>query len=79
MKNKKKVMKAIWDDDSENESDDKVQEEVANMCLVAIYNEVKSLKLDSDDLLDDEIDKRSSYDELLDDFNDLHEKCEILI
>ena len=52
-KNKKKAMKATWDDDSESESDDKVQEEIANMWFVAIDNEVKSLVLDHDDLLGD--------------------------
>ena len=65
-------MKATWDDDSESESDDEVQEEIANMCFMAIDSEVKSLELDNDDLLDDEIDEKPSYDELLDDFNDFH-------
>ena len=73
-KNKKKDMKATWDDDSESESDDEAQEEIANMCFMAIDSEVKSLELDNDDLLDDEIDEKPSYDELLDDFNDLHMK-----
>ena len=39
---------------------------------MAIDNEVKSL--DNDDLLDDEFDAKSSYDELLNDFNDLYMK-----
>ena len=42
------------------------------MCFMAIDNEVKSL--DNDDLLDDEFDAKSSYDELLNDFNDLYMK-----
>ena len=73
-KNKKKAMKATWDDDNESESDEEAQEEIANMCFMAIDNEVKSLELDDDDLLDDEIDEKPSYDELLDDFNNLHMK-----
>ena len=43
---------------------------------MAINNEVKSL--DNDDLLDDEFNEKPSYDELLDDFNDLHMKFEKL-
>ena len=73
-KNKKKAMTATWDDDSESKSNDEAQEEIANMCFMAIDNEVKSLELDDDDLLDDEIDEKPSYDELLDDFNNLHMK-----
>ena len=46
-KNKKKAMKATWDDDNKNESDE-VQEEVANMCFMVIHSEVKSLELDND-------------------------------
>ena len=41
---------------------------------MSIDNKVKSFEFDNDDLLDDEIDERPSYDELLDDFNDLHIK-----
>ena len=67
-------MKATWDDDSESESDDEVQEKVVNMCFMAIDSEEKSLELDNDDLLDDEIDEKPSYDELLHDLNDLHMK-----
>ena len=44
-KNKKKAMKATWDDDSESEFDDEAQEEIANICFMAIDNEVKSLEL----------------------------------
>ena len=32
-KNKKKAMKATWDDENESESDEEVQEEIANMCF----------------------------------------------
>ena len=49
------------------------------MCFMAIDSEVKSLELDNDDLLNDEIDERQSYDELLDDFNALHENMKKLI
>ena len=66
-------MKATWNDDSETESDDEALEEIANMCFMIIDSEVKSLEPDNDDL-DDEIDKKPSCDELLDDFNDLHMK-----
>ena len=59
---------------TESESDDETHEEIANMCFMAIDSEVKSLELDNDDLLDDEIDEKPSYDELLDDFNDLNMK-----
>ena len=76
IKNKKKAMKATWDDESERELDEEVQEEIANMCFMAIDIEVKCL--DNDDLLDDEFDEKPSYDELLDDFNDLHMKYEKL-
>ena len=77
-KNKKKATKVTRDDDSESESDDEVQEEVANMCFMAINHEVKSLKLDNDNLLDDEIDEKPSYNEFLDDLNDFHMKYEKL-
>ena len=73
---KKRAMKATWDDESESESDEESQEEVANMCFMAIDDEVTSL--DYDDLLDDECDEKPSYDELLDDFNDLHMRFEKL-
>ena len=63
----KKAMKATWDDE--------VQEEVTNMCFIAIDNEIKSLKLNDDYLFDDEINEKTSYDELPDDLNDLHRKC----
>ena len=72
---KKKAMKATWDDESESEFDEEAQEEVANMCFMAIDDEV--ISLDHDDLLDDDFDK-PSYDELLDDFNDLHMRFEKL-
>ena len=65
-------MKATWNDDSESESDDEAQEEIANMCFIAIDNEINSLELDNDDLLHDEIDEKNSYDELLDNFNNFH-------
>ena len=71
-KNKKKAMKATWDDNNESESNDEAQEEKANMCFMAINNEVKSLEFDNGDHLDDEINEKPSYDDLLDDFNDLH-------
>ena len=74
-KNKRKVMKATWDDESESESDEEAQEEVANMCFMAIDYEVRSL--DHDDLLGNDMD-RPSYDELLDEFNDLHMRFEKL-
>ena len=45
------------------------------MCFMAIGDEV--ISLDHDDLLDDDFDK-PSYDELLDDFNDLHIRFEKL-
>ena len=76
-KNKKKVIKATWDDDNhQSESNDEVQEEVANICFMVIDSELKSLELDNDDLLDDKVDEKPSYDELLNDFNDLHRKYE---
>ena len=62
-KNKKKAMKATWEDNSESELDGEVQEKAANICFMANDNQVKSLELD-DDLVDDEIDE--SYNELLD-------------
>ena len=75
-KNKKKAMKATWDNESESESDEEAQEEIANMCFMAIDNEV--ISLDNDDLLDDEFHEKPSYDEFLDEFNDLHMKYEKL-
>ena len=44
---------------------------------MAIDNEVKSL--DNDDLLDDDFDDKPLYDELFDDFNDLHMKFKKLV
>ena len=35
-KNKKKAMKATWDDDSKSEWDDEAQEEIANMCFSTV-------------------------------------------
>ena len=69
-------MKATWDDESESESDEEAQEEIAKMCFMAFENEVNSL--DNDDLLEDEFDEKPSYNELLDDFNDLYMKFEKL-
>ena len=43
-KNKKKAMKDTWDDNSESESNDEVQEQVANMCFMAIDSEVSKNK-----------------------------------
>ena len=51
-------MKTTWDDDSESESNDETQKEIANMCFMATDSEVKSLELDNDDLLHDEIDEK---------------------
>ena len=34
--NKKKATKATWNDNTESESDDEVQEEVANMCSLPL-------------------------------------------
>ena len=56
---------ATWDDESKSESDEESQEEVTNMCFMAIDDEV--ISLDHDDLLDDDCDDKPSYDELLDD------------
>ena len=64
---RKKEMKATQYDDSKSESDDEVQGEVANMYFMAIDSEVNSLELDNNDLLNDEIDEKPSYDELLED------------
>ena len=52
-KNRKKAMKATWDDESESESDEEAQEKIANMCFMAIDNKVKFL--DNDDLLDNDL------------------------
>ena len=77
-KERKEDNEATWDDSDENELDDDIQREVANKFFMAINNDVKSLELDND-LIDDEInDEKPFYDELLNDFNDLHEKYEKL-
>ena len=73
-------MKATWDGNSESESENKDQQEISNMCFMAMV-EVKSLELNdesSDDEFDDEFDDLS-YEELLNDFNDLHRNYENLI
>lgn len=64
-RNKKKAFKATWDDSDESDSEEETQE-VANMCFMAINDEVSSLDLD----------ESLSYDELLDGFNELHDKFE---
>ena len=56
-KSKKKVMKATWDDSSENESDEKSQEEISNMFFIAIDDEVKPLEL-NDKSSDDEFNEK---------------------
>ena len=71
-------MTANWNNDRKRKLNDEVQEELANVCFIAIDNEVKYLKLDNDGLLDETIDEKPSYDELLNDFNDLHMKYEKL-
>ena len=73
-KEQKESYEGHLDGDSESESNEEAQEEIANMCFMPTDNEVKSLELDNDDLFDDEIDEKPSYNELLDDFNDLHMK-----
>ena len=42
--------------------------------VMTCVNEVKSLEIDNDDLRHDEIDEKPSYDELIDNFSDLHMK-----
>ena len=59
-KRKKKAMKATQDDSSESESENEDQEEISNMCFMAIDDEVKSLELN-----------KSSNNEFDDEFNDL--------
>ena len=74
-------MNATWDDDSKSESDDEVQKEVANMCFMAIDDEAKSLELNGESSNDEFDDKFEdfSYEELVNDFNDLHRNQEKLI
>ena len=80
-RSKKKAMKATWDDSSESESNEESREEISNMCLMAIDDEVKSLEL-NDESSDDEFDDQFndlSYEELLNDFNNLHRNFEKLM
>ena len=69
-------MKANWDDYTKSNSNKEDHEEVSNMCFMTIEDEVKSLELD-DEFSDDEF-NNLSYEELLNDFNDLHKNCENL-
>ena len=66
----KKSMKATRDSNSAIESKNKDQEKISNMCFMAIDDEVKSLELNNDEF-NDEFD-HLSYEELLNDFNNLH-------
>ena len=75
-KSKKKAFKASWDSSSESESEVETQEEVSYSCFMAINDEVSSL--DSSDSSDNDNDDLS-YDELLNDFHDLHKNYEKLI
>ena len=72
---KKKAMKATWDESEESDSDDEAKEEIANMCFMAIDNEISSLASSDEE----DIDENLSYNELLNDFNDLHRNYEKLI
>ncbi|PON55777.1 Zinc finger, CCHC-type, partial [Parasponia andersonii] len=85
-KMKKKAMKATWDDSEEEESNGEEQEEIANMCFMAIENEVSSLepKNKFHDVSDtssefSDCDCDLSYKNLLSDFNNLHKNYEKLI
>ena len=70
-------MKVTWDNSSETESKNEDQGEISYMCCIAIDDELKSLDL-NDKSSDDEFDDLS-YEELLNDFHDLHKSCEKLI
>ena len=86
-KMRKKAIKVTWDDSEEEESDGEEQEEIANMCFMAIENEVSSLEPkiefhDSDissEFSENNSDCVLSYENLLSDFNDLHKNYEKLI
>ncbi|PON67241.1 Zinc finger, CCHC-type, partial [Parasponia andersonii] len=85
-KMKKNAMKATWDDSEEEESNREEQEKIANMCFMAIENEVTSLEPKSKfhDVSDtsnefSDCDCDSSYENLLSDFNNLYKNYEKLI
>ena len=59
---KKNAMKVTWDDSSKSESKNEDQEEIANMCFMAIDDEIKSLEL-NDESSDDEFYDDLSYEE----------------
>ena len=69
-KSKMKAMKATWDGSSKSDYENKDQEEISNMCFMAINHEVKFLELNNESS-DDEFDGLS-YEKLLNDFNVLH-------
>ncbi|KAL2526214.1 UBN2 domain-containing protein [Abeliophyllum distichum] len=70
---KKKALQATWDDSDEDDlEEDEVQEEIANMCFMAIEDEVRTNNNDSC------IDLSTSYDEILEEFEKLVSKYSIL-
>ena len=68
---KRKAMKATtWSNSEESDSDDETQHEIANMCFMAIEDEVTSPKTKS---------STNEYDELLEAFEELHDEYEKVI
>ncbi|KAL2492479.1 zinc finger protein [Abeliophyllum distichum] len=70
---KNKARQDTWDDSDEDDNgEDEVQEEIANMCFMAIEDEVSTNNNDS------YIDLSTSYDEILEEFEKLISKYSIL-
>ncbi|KAL2524581.1 hypothetical protein Adt_09635 [Abeliophyllum distichum] len=68
---KKKALQATWDDSDEDDLEEdevQVQEDIANMCFMAIEDEVSTNNNDS------YIDLCTSYDEILEEFEKLVSK-----
>ena len=71
-------MKYIWNGSSEIQSKNEDQEEITNMCFMAIDDERRSLELNdesNDDAFDNEFDDLS-YEKLLYDFNGFYKNYE---
>ncbi|PON47848.1 hypothetical protein PanWU01x14_241580 [Parasponia andersonii] len=77
-----KEMKATYVDNSNGELNKEIQEEIADMCFMAIKDKVKSLDPNNDGSsdFDNESDEEElPYNKLLDDFNELNDNYKLLV
>lgn len=73
-------MKATWDDNNESESEEK-ENEVANMCFMAITNDEVTNSSSSNSFydLDNEVDENPTYEKLYDALEEMNRKLGLCV